>query len=173
MREKVTAARVQLFMKTLGASVRSNARVYLVGGATAVLLGWRESTIDIDLKIIPDSDVLKSLPSLKEKLNLNVELAAPDDFIPALPNWETRSSFVQREGSLEFFHYDLYGQALAKLERGHGQDLNDVREMITRKLVEPERLMSLFDAIESDLYRYPAVDPASFRKSVEAFLRDQ
>jgi hypothetical protein len=43
-------------MKALGASVKAPGRVFLAGGASAVLLGWRSSTIDVDLKIIPDSD---------------------------------------------------------------------------------------------------------------------
>jgi hypothetical protein len=30
--------------------------VFLAGGARAVLVGWRSSTIDVDLKIIPDRD---------------------------------------------------------------------------------------------------------------------
>ena len=34
-------------------------------------------------------------------------------------------------------------------------------------LIEPDRLMRLFEAIESDLVRYPAIDPARFRHRVE------
>ena len=33
--------------------------------------------------------------------------------------------------------------------------------------IEPETLMRLFTAIESKLYRYPAIDPESFRRAVE------
>jgi hypothetical protein len=67
-------------------------RIYLVGGATAVLLGWRETTIDIDLKLVPEvNEILKALPEIKEALEINVELASPDDFIPAVPGWEERS----------------------------------------------------------------------------------
>jgi hypothetical protein len=69
------------------------------------------------------------LPRLKEQLGTNLELAAPDDFIPALPGWGDRSRYIGREGVVDFFHYDPYGQALAKIERGHAQDLADVREM--------------------------------------------
>jgi hypothetical protein len=109
-----------------------------------VLLGWRSSTIDVDLKIIPDSDeILRSLPTLKERLEMNVELASPDDFIPALPGWQDRSRFIAEEGRLVFLHYDFYAQALAKIERNHAQDRNDVREMLERQLVEPARLLDL------------------------------
>ena len=91
MREKVTADRVEKFMKAVGRAGKRNARIYFVGGATAVLLGWRETTIDLDVKIIPDVDeILRALPRLKEDLKLNIELASPDDFIPPLPGWEER-----------------------------------------------------------------------------------
>ena len=42
--------------------------------------------------------------------------------------------------------------------------------MIARGLVEPGRARSLFDQIEPELYRFPAIDPASFRARVEREL---
>ena len=98
---------------------------------------------------------------------MNLELASPDDFIPALPDWRARSVFVARHGLVNFRHYDFYSQALAKIERGHAQDLSDVEAMSRLKLIEPDRLMRLFAAIESDLVRYPAIDPPQFRHRVE------
>jgi hypothetical protein len=68
---------------------------------------------------------------------------------------------------LSFLHYDFYSQALAKLERGHVKDLLDVQEMVRRALIEPDELLRLFTAIEPELYRYPAIDPPSFRAAVE------
>jgi len=42
-----------------------------------VLLGWRASTIDVDIKRLPDQDsVLRAIPALKESLRLNIELAS-------------------------------------------------------------------------------------------------
>ncbi|MDQ7828028.1 MAG: hypothetical protein QN122_05460 [Armatimonadota bacterium] len=29
------------------------ARVYFTGGATALLYGWRETTLDVDVKLVP------------------------------------------------------------------------------------------------------------------------
>ena len=120
MRERVSADRVEKFMKAIGRAGKKNARIYFVGGATAVLLGWRETTIDLNIKIIPEADeILRALSDLKEDLQLNVELASPDDFIPPLPGWQERSTFIVKEGPIEFFDYDFYAQALAKIERGH------------------------------------------------------
>ena len=168
MRQRITSSRLQQLMEALGSSAKSAARVFLVGGATSVLLGWRESTIDVDLKIVPESDeILRRLPELKERLQMNIELASPDDFIPELPGWQERSRFVQQESKLSFFHYDFYAQALAKIERSHSIDMQDVREMIKRGLVEPGRLLELFLSIEDQLYRYPAIDRSSFRQAVE------
>jgi hypothetical protein len=171
VREPVTADRIRAFFAALGARARADLRVYLTGGATAVLLGWRDSTVDLDLKFVPDSDaVLQTLPALKDELRVNVELASPDQFIPELPGWKERSRFIASEGTVSFFHYDPYAQALAKIERGHDQDLRDAREMVLHGLVDPAELRRLFQEIEPRFYRYPAVDPATFRRSVEDFL---
>lgn len=172
MRERVTASVLQEFMKALAAAAKTPSRVFLVGGATAVLLGWRTSTIDVDLKIIPETDdLLRSVPALKERLHLNIELASPDDFIPELPGWQERSRFIQQEGKLAFYHYDFYAQALAKIERRHDIDLKDVDCMFTSGLIEPQRLLELFSSIEDQLYRFPSLDPSTFRRAVEQIVK--
>lgn len=175
MRAPVDAARIREFARALGREARSgDVRVYLAGGSSAVLKGWRPTTVDVDIKLVPDSDpLLRALPEIKESLRLNVELAAPDDFIPELPGWQDRSPFVAREGSVSLHHYDFYSQALAKIERGHRQDMDDVRRMIADGLVEKGKLLALFEAIEPALYRFPAIDPASFRRAVEAAVREK
>ncbi len=171
MREFSDKKRLEEFMRALGESARQPARVYLTGGATAVLQGWRDSTVDIDLRFIPENDELfRALPVLKERLNINVELASPPDFIPEVPGWETRSLFIARVGKIDFFHFDPYSQALAKIERGHEQDVGDVASMLANGLIEKERVSKLFQQIEPQLYRYPAIDPAKFRTSLQAFL---
>ena len=145
--------------------------MYLTGGATAVLVGWRASTIDIDVKFVPDRDeLLRPLAALKDALDVNIELASPDDFIPVRDGWPDRSPFVAQEGPLTFRHFDLEAQALAKIERGHAQDVEDVHELARRGLVTAAALRDGFTAIESRLYRYPAIDPAGFRRAVEAVL---
>jgi hypothetical protein len=171
MREPLTAESLQAFMKALAIEARTPSRIYLVGGASAVLLGWRASTIDVDLKIIPESDeILRSLPRLKERLHINIELAAPDDFIPEVPGWQERSRFIQQEGKLSFYHYDFYAQALAKIQRGHEIDLGDVKHFFDSGLVEPKRLRQLFSAIEDQIYRYPELNREAFRNDLERFL---
>lgn len=167
MRELADSNRIERFMRELGRAVEVEGRVYLTGGATAVLYGWRATTIDVDIKLVPDRDeILREIPRLKEKLDLNIELAAPSDFIPLPPGWEERSPLIGREGKLSFHHFDPVAQALSKVERGHSQDIQDVQEMIANGLVDPAEALSQFESIEPDLYRFPAIDPASFRKAV-------
>jgi hypothetical protein len=171
MRQKVDRQGVEQFLHCLAAEADQPVRVYLTGGATAVLLGWRQSTIDIDLKIFPDTDrLLRAIPALKEKLNINVELASPADFIPEIPGWEARSAFIMQDRDAAFYHYDFYAQALSKIERFHERDVHDVREMLERKLINPERLRKLFEAIVPSLYRFPAISPEAFRRNLNAVL---
>ncbi|MCC7032338.1 MAG: hypothetical protein IT179_05815 [Acidobacteria bacterium] len=99
---------------------------------------------------------------------MNIELAAPDDFIPVREGWDARSPFVAQEGPLTFCHFDFVAQALAKIERGHAQDVEDVQTMLERGLVTADALRTAFDEIAPRLYRYPAVDPEVFRRAVEA-----
>lgn len=162
---------VERFMRALGQVVRHPTRVYLTGGASAVLLGWRETTIDIDLTFVPEADeVFQAIAHLKDELGINVELVAPSHFIPPLPGWETRSGFIRQEGPVSYYHYDFYSQALAKIERAHAQDERDVAEMLTSGVVETARLLALFETIAPDLHRYPALDPESFRRSLKNTL---
>ena len=162
------AARPRNFLDSKIPAGTAFARVYFTGGATAVLLGWRASTIDVDIRIVPEDDSLfRAIPHLKEELEINVELASPDQFIPVKDGWEDRSPFVGREGRVSFHHFDLYAQVLSKIERSHAQDVDDVREMLRRGLVERDALLAYFEVIAPRLYRYPAVDLVSFRRAVE------
>lgn len=169
MRTLADAARVRRFMRELGRRARTRGRVYLVGGASAVLLDWRDSTVDIDLELESGAEaLLQEIPALKDELQVNVETASPAHFIPALPGWRDRSPFIVREGAVDFHHYDFYSQALAKIERGHDRDVGDVEAMAAQGLIRPDRVVELFERIASELYRYPAIDPPSFRRAVEA-----
>ncbi len=170
MRAASDKRRVLAFMGALGQRVRGPGRIYFAGGATALLYGWREATVDIDIKPDPEpGGLFEAIAVLKEELDVNVELASPDDFIPAVPGWRDRSLFIARHGSLEFFHYDPYGQALSKLQRQHDRDMVDVRALLERGLIEIERLREMFAQIEPDLIRYPAINAQAFRNAVLEF----
>lgn len=110
MRTRADAERINAFIRELGRAARAPARLHLTGGATAVLEGWRATTVGIDIHL------------------------------------------------------------LSKLERAFDHDLEDVRSMIARGLVDAVQARELFGRIEPELYRFPAIDPASFRARVEREL---
>jgi hypothetical protein len=168
MRKPVTEPVVREFMRAIAAEAREPGRIYLAGGASVVLQHWRESTVDIDISIIPENDrILRAIPDLKERLHVNVELSSPAHFVPALPGWQDRSPFITREGVIDFHHFDFYTQALSKIERAHRKDLLDVASMIRNGFVQPKRLLSLFEEVADALYRYPALNPPTLRAAVE------
>jgi hypothetical protein len=173
MRPPLDRQKLERFLKALGQRVRGEGRIYLTGGATALFHDWRPMTIDINLKAEPEPlGFFEAIAALKDELSVNVELAAPDQFIPPLPGRRERSLFIERHGVLDFFHYDLYSQALAKLERGHSRDQADVSAMHRLGLIRTGKLGDLFEQIQNDLIRYPAVDPSSFGDAVLKFIRD-
>jgi hypothetical protein len=160
-------------MDELSASARSPGKIYFTGGATALLLGFREQTIDVDIKLDPEPEgVFEAIAELKNRLDLNVELASPDDFIPATSDWREKSPLIASIGKVQFFHYDLTLQALSKLERGHDQDLEDVRNLVRNGHVTREELSRKFAQIEPEFVRYPVIDTQKFREKVEKFLKD-
>ena len=171
MRAEASIKRIQQFMAALGQAVHSPGHIYFTGGVSAVLLGWRDTTIDVDLKAEPEPQgFFEALPGLKNTLDLNIELAAPSDFIPELPDWRARSPHIATEGPLAFYHYDFYSQALTKIERFHTRDQHDVQQMLATGLVQRPRLLELFHAIEPGLIRYPAIDPAALRHRVNTII---
>ena len=97
MRERADAERIRRFMQAAGAAAKREGVCYLAGGATAVLIGWRTTTIDVDIALEPEQDeLLRSLPAIKSELRVNVELASPRDFIPLPSEWQARSNALVR-----------------------------------------------------------------------------
>jgi hypothetical protein len=171
MRRPADPARVRRLLAELGRRARGPGRIYLVGGATALLEGWRASTVDVDLKLDPEpAGIFEAIAALKDELELNIELASPDDFLPALPGWRERSPFVVRHGAVDFFHYDLRAQALAKLARAHDRDLDDVKTMVERDLVSSAELLQGLEDMREQLIRYPALDADAFERRVRRFV---
>jgi hypothetical protein len=160
-------------MERLAKASQSPGSVYFTGGATALLLGFREQTLDVDIKLDPEpKGAFEAIARLKNDLDLNIELASPDDFIPAGPNWRARSRHIATIGQLDFFHYDFSLQALSKLERGYAQDLEDVAHLLEHGFVTPAELRKVFDEIEPGLIRYPSLNSEQFKAKVEAFLNN-
>ena len=172
MRAPIQVKQLEAFMVAMGRQVTGSGCIYLTGGATALLHGWREMTVDVDLKADPEPQgFFEAIAVLKDELSINIELASPSDFIPELPRWRDRCIFICQQGKLDFHHYDPYSQALSKLERGHTRDLTDVAAMHHAQLIQSDLLLEYFYSIESQLIRYPAIDPSSFKAVVLNFCQ--
>ena len=145
-------------------------RVYLVGGGTAVLEGWRESSIDADLYATQD-DIFRDVQAIKERLRLNIELVRPEDFVPPLAGSEGRHVFIETVGRVTFYHYDPYVQLLSKVVRGFARDLTDAKALVTSGMVQPDRFRQLVEDIPESVYsKYPRLSPQAVRAAVEDFL---
>jgi hypothetical protein len=170
VRASVDTSRLRAFLEELSRAAREPTRLYLTGGASQLLRGLRDATLDIDLTFEPESDeLLRSMVGLKETLNVNVEIVSPAHFVPPLPGWRVRCEFVLQIGKLAVFHFDPYTQALSKLERGHARDMQDVDDLVREGIVDPARLRALFVEAQSELFRYPAIDPSSLSAAVDRF----
>jgi len=171
MRGEVTVEKLWRFIEALGNAAKGSGRVYLTGAATALIEGWRTMSVDLDLKLDPEPPgVFEAIARLKDELDISIELAAPDDFVPALPGWQDRSRFVATHGPVSFYEYDPYGQILAKIARGHDRDQLDVRQYLERGLVEPAKFRELYAQIVPQLIRYPRIDQAILEKRIDRAL---
>ncbi len=171
MRSNVDPQKIEQLMKALGREARGSGCIYFTGGASALLIGWRSSTVDIDIRLDPEPPgIFQAIAKLKQELDINIELASPQDFLPPLPGWRDRSVFIGRQGNISFYHYDFTAQALAKLSRGYNRDIDDVRSMYERKLFSLLELRNYFEEIESELIRFPALNPDLLRNKIEQFI---
>jgi hypothetical protein len=172
MREELTRDRLISLMKELArtAPPDGNYRVYLLGGGTAVYLGWRRSSIDVDL-FSDQQDVFGDIQAIKERLNMNIEFARPEDFVPPLRGTLDRHVFIDTIGRISFYHYDPFAQLLSKVVRGFQRDLDDAKEFVRRGMVDPRRFRNLVAEIPDSAYaRYPSLSRSGVEEAVEIFL---
>lgn len=145
-------------------------RVYVVGGGTAVLSGWRASTLDADLHAERD-EVFRDIQGIKTRLRLNIEYARPEHFVPPLAGSGDRHLFIDRVGSIDFYHYDPYAQLFSKVVRGFRKDLVDAERFVTSGMVDPGRFRKLVHGIPDSAYvRYPNLSRLAVLGAVEKFL---
>lgn len=171
--EPLTRRRLREFLAALDEFADQDLRVYLSGGACALLHGWRDETIDVDLHVEPPSEAfLRGLSVLKRRLDVAIDLASPIHVLPELPRWRERSPFVCAGRRVTVFEFDPYAQTLAAIVRGHANDLPMVHERLRSGQVDPATLRLFLDAIEPELVRFPALDAVALREDVEHALTE-
>ena len=171
MRSNIDPEKIEQLMEILGREARGSGSVYFTGGASALLIGWRSSTVDIDIRLDPEPPgIFQAIAKLKQKLNINIELASPQDFLPPLPGWRDRSVFIGKRGKILFYHYDFTAQALSKLSRGYDRDLSDVRAMYAQGLISLDDVSNCLSAIEPELIRFPSLNPETLKSRLSNFI---
>ena len=98
-------------------------------------LGLRAATLAIDYVAAADepaalTEIETAIRSLKDELDVNVELASPADFLPIPATALDRSRYVGRYGQGSVYYYHLPSQVIAKAARGLEQDLADAGRLV-------------------------------------------
>lgn len=172
MRPNVDSQKIERLMQVLGREAQGSGCIYFTGGASALLIGWRSSTVDINIRLDPEpAGIFGAIAKIKQELNINIELASPQDFLPTIPGWRDRSIFIGKYGQISFYHYDFIAQALSKISRGFERDIKDVQAMYEQKLFSLEELRNSFEIIAPELIRFPSLNPDALRSRVENFIK--
>lgn len=147
-RPPVDSVRIREFLEALSGRFRGNARIFLVGGTTLVLEGYRALTVDVDLTFDVDpalhGEFVRAIRDLANTLAINIEQVSPEDFIPKLPGAADRARFIDTFGGLTVYHFDPYSTALSKIARGRHEDFLDVERLIAEGWLDWTELERLF-----------------------------
>ncbi|OBQ38388.1 MAG: hypothetical protein AN487_07685 [Anabaena sp. CRKS33] len=155
MRANIDTQKLERLMQLLGREAQGSGCIYFTGGASALLIGWRNSTIDVDIRLDPEPPgIFQAIAKLKQELN----------------RWRDRSVFIGKRGQISFYHYDFTAQALAKLSRGFNRDIKDVEAMYKQKLFSLNDLRNCFEAITPELIRFPSLNPDILKSRIEKFI---
>ncbi len=171
----VTPDLLARFLQRLSREYRGSGRIYLVGGTILLYKGLKASTKDIDLSVeLPsgaDAAFTRALITLRNELQVAVELASPGQFIPEPAGTALRHQYLTRTGTLEIFAYDLVATALAKLARAREADIEDVLALLHAGALRLDDLQAGFSEI---IPRVPTealkITEADYRRKFAAFM---
>jgi Nucleotidyltransferase of unknown function (DUF6036) len=161
----VDAAAIGGFLTALGARQAEPVQLSLLGGCALILLGSPRTTADIDYvgDDIRQTGFQQTIVQVASELQLKVEPVPIDRFVPLPPDSEARRVFIARYGMIDVYVVDPYVIALSKLDRGFDTDFDDIVFLITRGMVNLERLAEL---VASTLMQAAAynMDPAAMHQ---------
>lgn len=161
MRQNVTRADIEKFLKSLGKSFHKSGRLYLAGGAALVHMGIRAgATMDIDVAIeaSDEDEMVTAIRRIVEQMQINVEFASPGDFIPLPTQWMAQAHYVGRYGEVDVFYFDFYSLALSKISRGNDRDLIDVKLLLQQKVITWEELDATYREVLPRMGKRPYIN---------------
>lgn len=126
MRSNVDLLKIEKLMKALGREARGLGCIYFTGGASALLMGWRSSTVDIDICLDPEPlGIFEAISKLKQELDINIELASPQDFLPQLMDGEIEAYSLDSKVKSRF----IIMTSLPKLFLNYLEDITETLMM--------------------------------------------
>lgn len=173
MRPNVDKQAIESFLQQLGRTFRKPGRLYLVGGAALVHAGVRLGfTQDIDIQVggANEGEFIIGIQRLIQQMQINIEFASPQDFIPLPSQWEAHAQYVSRYGQIDVFYFDFYSIALSKIERGTTRDIEDVKLLVQQQRIELDELDAAYQEVFAQLGkgRYPKITPKRFAERYTA-----
>lgn len=73
MRANIDTQKLERLMQVLGREAQGSGCIYFTGGASALLIGWRKSTVDVDLRLDPEPPgIFQAIAKLKQELNITI-----------------------------------------------------------------------------------------------------
>lgn len=68
MRPNVDQKKIEQLMQALGREAHGSGCIYFTGGASALLIGWRSSTVDVDIRLDPEPPgIFQAIAKLKQE----------------------------------------------------------------------------------------------------------
>lgn len=161
---------IENFLQRLGDECTNSTLMYLLGGTALFLLGNPRSTEDIDYLgddlPSPKDDFALLVKKIAIELDIEVEGVPIEGFLPIPDGSEQRHILIGKYKALTVYAFDPYTIALSKIDRGFASDLQDVRFLVERGLVNLSILESQVPALEAQAVPY-LIDVLSFRRNFQ------
>jgi hypothetical protein len=148
--------------------------LYLLGGCALCLLGNPRATQDVDYMVELEPETAPAfqdvVDGLAAEMHLDLEVVPLAEFIPLPPQAQERRRLIGHYGQLDVYVFDLYSIALSKIARGFESDLEDVKFLLGKGLIEWPELERAFESVLPYTVQADII-PSEFRAYFEEVRR--